>query len=128
MAGQNKLPGGTLRILSTQGSMIRVVGEGFWSEAIVHAYFAELRKFVQERRLDHKKIRIFLDICGAPAQSANIVDQILAGLNEMLAPDDKLAVVVKTVISKLQSERLGKQVGTHRVFTSVADAEAWLND
>jgi len=119
---------GTIVISHGKDGIIRVIGRGFWSEKTVRAYFKEVGRLITQYRSIDTSVRMLIDVADGAVQSSTTTARLNAALSGMQCPGDRIAIVARSTLVKLQSERIGKDLENHRTFRSTAEAEAWLSD
>lgn len=108
------------------GRIIQIEGKGFYVEADVRRHFDTLAIIIARRRQSKRRVIALVDLREAATQSATISKIITDETNRLYSdPTDRVAIVVSTMLLKLQLERVHKQQG-FSIFTSVDDATAFL--
>jgi hypothetical protein len=98
-----------------------------WSEADFKAYSAALLPALDENRRRHKRARLLVDRRHAPVQSQSIHIQIRELMENFLAENDAVALLVSSSLVTLQSQRIALRA-RGCVFRDEESAIAWLKD
>ena len=112
--------------IEDDGSVIRVAGEGFWSEDEIRRHFDELAAIIARRRRLSLPVKALIDLRTATTQSM-AVTKIIAEATERLYsdPSDRVAIIVPTMLLKLQFERV-HQRQAFRICLARDEAERFL--
>jgi hypothetical protein len=116
--------GGELRIAQHDG-LIMIVGIGFWNEGCLDEHFATLRTLIARRRLSTPSVRGLVDLRASAVQRPSMIEGIRENAHSIWQPQDRVAIVVSSSLSKLQMNRLASD-DTYRIFDSVGEALSWL--
>lgn len=106
--------------------IVRCRLKGLWTSDIVDQYERTLKQAVSSARRYAPEVLMLFDSSEAPAQPPAIVERMRAVGEAVRGTNDRLAVVVGSVLTKMQAERSMTVATNERVFRTVADAEAWL--
>ena len=104
--------------------VVRIRGQGFWSQELLDRHFAELRNVIAEARRHSSSLRVIVDLTKAGVQTAEISQSIEAFRNEAYGPEDRVAIVVSSSLVKLQLRRSLTRELT-KFFISLNAAETW---
>jgi hypothetical protein len=105
--------------------IIRVVGRGFWTEDYVDAHFVELGRLVERVRAIGGDILALVDLSEAPVQSPGVVARITAQTGRIYRPADRIAIVVRSSLVKMQIKR-AVALPNLEAFLSLNAALTWL--
>lgn len=117
-------PGGRFTMQLDGTGIIDIVVWGFWSRAEVDTFFVPLTAIHATSRRLHGTVRQMIAL--KAVQSPAVALDYRAAAIAMKQPGDRTAVVVATMLSKLQIARLGQGRAGFRVFTSTDAARNWL--
>ena len=108
------------------GAIIRVIGKGFYTEDGVREHFANLSRVVASRRRAGRQVKALADLRQAATQSATTARMITEATQRLYSdPSDRVAVVVSSVLLKLQLERVHQHQG-FGIFLDMGEAERYL--
>lgn len=116
--------GGRFTMLLDADGVIDVVVWGFWSRGEVAKFFEPLAAIHATSRRRYGAVRQMIVL--KTVQSPIVALDYRAAAIAMKQSGDRTAVVVATMLSKLQIRRLGEGRADFRVFTDVDTARAWL--
>jgi hypothetical protein len=116
----------TLDQVSPSILLYRRTSEAYPDEAALRESFAAL--FVALDRLATSEMGLLLDVRAAQGRNDDAFEAAHAPVRvRMLTAFDAVAMVVGTVVGKLQVTRFLRELGVQgKVFTDLAEAEAWL--
>jgi hypothetical protein len=116
--------GGRFVMRLADDGVIDIHVRGFWSVAERDNFFGPLAVIhaAARSRFPHVLQLVRLE----SLQSPSVGIQFRAAALDMKRPGDRTAVVVATILSKLQIKRLGSDNKGFAVFTSADAARAWL--
>lgn len=108
-----------------KAGIIRVEAHGFWSYAEADAYARDLGRIIAEVRGRLGCVRTLSDRRNVPVLQGEVADR-LGRLNaELYRPEDRVALVVDSSLTRSQLRRQVSHAGTC-VFLSMTTAEEWL--
>ena len=112
--------------IAEDGSVIRITGEGFYVEDDVHKHFARLAAIIARRRRSGARINAFVDLRKAATQSLSVTRIIAEETDRLYSdPSDRVAIIVQTMLLKIQLERVHKHQG-FRIFLTAEEGERFL--
>jgi hypothetical protein len=97
---------------------------GYWDVDDTVAYIEAMKSLVLKCRAFHGGARLLVDRSASQVQSLK-VSEMLRDLNEFLGPNDRLAMIVNSTLTKMQLDRITVH-GNTTALTSHAAALAWL--
>ena len=108
------------------GRVVRIKGIGFFSEDEVRHHFHELARIILERRRSSRQVMAAIDLRAASIQAPSVAKLITESTNRLYSdPRDRVAILVGTMLLKLQFERVHQKQG-FGVFLKEADADRFL--
>ena len=111
--------------IDDDGSVIRITGEGFFTEDEARHHFAALAPIIARRRRLGRRVKALIDLRKAMTQSAKVAAIITEATDRLYAdPSDRVAIVVPTMLLKLQFERVHQKQSFHVCLTS--DEAEWV--
>lgn len=105
--------------------IIRCRSEGFLTVADVHEYGRISADAVTRCRRKFGKVRMMVHSMESTVQSAEVMAAVADSNWEMTDPGDRMAVVVRTMLAKLQAARTFQSDRT-KVFLTEAEALRWI--
>ena len=112
--------------INDDGTTIRIEGKGFYDEAETRAHFDTLARLIANRRRAGRQVKALVDLREAATQAAGTAQLIAGETNRIYcAPSDRVAIVVSSLLLKLQLKRVHRQQGFHITLT-LAEAERFL--
>lgn len=105
--------------------VVNLSGAGLWSLEETLRYQHEIERVLRIARSEGPAVRILADNRCASVQAKEVVDATSAFTKRVLNSCDKLAIVVDTILAKMQMRRSIDKAETE-VFLSLEDALAWL--
>jgi hypothetical protein len=110
-----------------QAGIVRVSVEGFWDVATAERFGADLRRPMNEAKTSGRPVLVLSDARKFVVQPPEVA-AIFARIEEEQGPlRDRLAMVVTSILAKMQGER-AVAGSTARFFATPEEAEAWLLD
>lgn len=106
--------------------MVRCCTKGLLTADILNDYESALQRAVTLARRQSPEILLLFDSSEASVQPPEIIERLSAFGHAIRKPDDRLAVVVGSMLVKMQADRTMKDFAYEQVFRTVADAEVWL--
>jgi hypothetical protein len=104
---------------------IRVMGSGIWREQHAARYFDQQKRIVDQARRQFGSLKVLFDVRNWVVENPESSIQFQNVNRELYHPDDRLAAVVRCENDK-SHPRTALQGKNTEVFTSLSDAEAWL--
>ncbi len=112
--------------INDDGRVIRVTGEGFFAADEARQHFDTLAKIIENYRRTGRPVRALIDLSKAVTQSASVANIITEATERLYCdPLDSVAIVVPTILLKLQFKRVHQRQSFHVCLTS-AEAEQVL--
>lgn len=112
--------------IDDDGSVLRIKGEGFFAEDEVRRHFDALAAIIARRRRAGRRVRALVDLREAATQSKSVAGIIAARTDRLYAdPSDRVAIIVSTMLLKLQFEHVHQHQG-FRICLTVEEAEQFL--
>ncbi|WP_375383348.1 hypothetical protein [uncultured Sphingomonas sp.] len=112
--------------IDDSGSVIRIVGEGFFAEDEVRRHFGTLASIFARRRQSARQVKVVIDLRGAVTQSMSVTRIIAEATNRLYSdPSDRVAIIVSSTLLKLQFERV-HQHQVVRICLTPAEAEHFV--
>lgn len=111
--------------LDNPSHTIRVMGSGIWREQHAALYFEQQKKIVDRARHRFGPLKILFDVRNWVVENPQSALQFQNVNQELYHPDDRLVAVVKSVSDK-EHPRTALRGKNTEVFTSLTDAETWL--
>jgi hypothetical protein len=108
-----------------QVGIVRIVGRGFWTEAMIDSHFGELGRLVERVRGRGDDILALVDLGGAPVQRPGVAARITAHTRRIYRPEDRIAIVVGSSLVKMQIKRAVEGLNLE-AFLSPDAALTWL--
>lgn len=115
----------TIKADREQG-MIRIEIEGFWQPETVDAYQRDLLAAIETLSARASGFVTLCDISRSPIQSQEVVAKLQAFISRSGSRPRKLAYVTNSPLSRMQGKRLADNRPDRAMFTTAAEAEAWL--
>ena len=112
-------------VIEPSADLIRVKMGGFYSEADVAAFTAELTAKMQALRCAPNQHSMFCDVSEMNIQSQEIVGMFSKVVGHPKFRSKLLAFVTGSTLARLQAQRLTSREGVE-FFSDVDDAETWL--
>ena len=110
------------------GPVIRMAGEGFFTEAVLRRHFHAVDLIVAQRRRLGRPIIALVDLRRAATQSIAVGNIVTEECDRIYSdPADRVALIVATMLLKLQCERIHHHAG-FRTFLAAEEAERFLNE
>jgi hypothetical protein len=105
--------------------IIRVIGnERLWLKNDIRAYLVDLEAAIVRCQLRTGAVRILVDLTGSPIQKPEVVGEFRR-VNDIITERDKVALVVRGVLAKMQTSRVSNTANI-RAFMTWQEACAWL--
>ena len=118
---------GALRLSGPDASgVIHVVGSGCWTPDTSDSHARELQVLIDGCRARGLDIRVLCDLRAMAVDCSKLIAHSRKNAARIYRPEDRIAVVVKTSLAKMQLRR-GGSVGNVQMFLSIDAAETWLN-
>ena len=112
--------------IDDDGTMIRVTGGGFFAEDEVHRHFDALAAIIAQRRRLGRRVKALIDLRKAATQSIGVTRIIAEATDRLYSdPSDRVAIIVSTMLLKLQFERVHQHQG-FRICLTPEEAEQFL--
>lgn len=109
------------------GKVIRVEGKGFYAEDELRRHFGALSRLVARRRQSMRPVLAMIDLREAATQSASVAGIMALETNRIYSGStDRVAIIVSSMLLKMQLERVHKQQG-FGIFTSLDEASLFLD-
>lgn len=108
-----------------EGGWIDVGGSGFWTQQDLDGYVASLPAVLTKARRVDGRAALLADISAAAVQTQDVIDRISDFTAEMFTADDRIAVVIPSMIMKMQMRR-GVKGAQMQIFASREEAKNWL--
>lgn len=105
--------------------IIHASAHGFWTLEEVDGYLAHLARFMQYSRSTAGKVQVLVDRRASHVQRAEVALRFAEFNRQHADPNDRVAVVVDSVLFKGQVSRQSSGDGS-RAFLSIVEAEGWL--
>lgn len=100
--------------------------KGLLTAPILDEYERLLGKAATLARRHTPNVLFLFDSSEASPQPPEIVERLRVFGQAVRKPEDRLAVVVTSMLVKMQADRTMKAFAHEQVFKTVAQAEAWL--
>jgi len=107
--------------------IIRITVDGFWDVAMAERFAADLRKSLAEAKASGRPVLVLSDARNFAVQSPDVAAAFARIQEEQGAMRDRMAMVVSSMLGRLQGER-AVAGSTTRFFATPEEAEAWLLD
>ncbi len=105
--------------IDDDGGVIRIKGRGFFTEDEVLVHFDALAQIIARRRSSGRQIKALIDLREAVTQSARLTTIISEATGRLYSdPSDCVAIIVPTMLLKLQFERIHQNRGFRICLTS----------
>ena len=108
-----------------EGGWIDVSGSGFWTQEDMDRYVAALPAMLAKARRAEGRATLLADISDAAVQTQDVIDRISEFTAEMFTAEDKIAIVIPSMIMKMQMRR-GVKGAQLQIFASKDEAKDWL--
>jgi len=100
--------------------------KGLLTVELVEAYKQSLRQAVTSARRQSPQVLMLHDSSEGAVQSRETVDRLRA-IGEMLRqPNDRVGLVVGSMLLKMQADRTIRELPNERTFRSIEEAKDWL--
>lgn len=100
--------------------------KGLLTTQILGEYERALEQAVALARRQSADVLFLFDSSEASPQPPEIVERLRVFGQAIRKPEDRLAVVVTSMLVKMQADRTMKAFAFEQVFRTVAEAKAWL--
>jgi hypothetical protein len=107
-----------------EAGLVEVAMEGLWSRTDAERFCKELNEKLLQVRQVRAKVRLLVDRRGCPVQFPAVMD-ILSANRSQLGPNDRLALVLDSTLSRIQQRRVTSDDNT-QIFDDVGAARRWL--
>lgn len=112
--------------ISDDGCVIRIMGGGFFTQDEARRHFNTLASIIARRRRSGRRVKALIDLSKAVPQSVSVTEIITEATDRLYCdPSDCVAIVVPTMLLKLQFERV-HQHRSFRVCMTSREAEQIL--
>ncbi len=111
--------------IDTAHRAVRITPAGTWTIADVDRFHALQKRINDAARARYGALKIVMDLRGAQVVTAEVSAQMQAGSYKIYGPHDQIAVITSSALLRMQLQR-AFTIGIVRIFTSQAEAEAWL--
>lgn len=98
--------------IDDDGCVIRISGNGFFAEDEARRHFIELAAIIARRRRSGRRVKALIDLRNAMTQSMSVTKIIAEETDRLYSdPSDRVAIIVPTMLLKLQFERIHQHQG-----------------
>lgn len=112
------------------GGIVCISMRGFWSTAVLHEFNIALDALIaqhQRSATNASPLRILVDGREQDVQSQEVIEALRQRASVRAGSGVRVAVVVATMLRKLQAERVSPNAN-RAVFFDESEARAWLRD
>ncbi|WP_022683289.1 hypothetical protein [Sphingobium bisphenolivorans] len=107
--------------------LLRITLAGLWDLPTAHSYLEDLRRQEQRIGLDLDQLSVLIDMREHAIQPREVADLLTDSLKDAGRPGRTTASIVSSSALKvLQIKRISEMIERNELFTTEADALAWL--
>ena len=107
--------------------VVRVVGQGLWSDEVLEEHFAELEQTADRIRESGSRLRLLADLRGSGVQGQETTALIRNKLKRINRAGDKMALITESTLHRMQMAR-EFEFNEMRIFNDESAALAWLRE
>lgn len=105
--------------------LVHVYGRGSWTMRQIDEHFAQLTLLLARQRERAGQVLVLVDLTNADVQPPEVIHRIRQATTQLYCDQDRVAVIVRTSLLKLQMRRAAEARNTE-FFVSRNAALTWL--
>lgn len=106
--------------------LIRIKMGGMLTVEEIRAFSTEQQRVATNMRAASGEFDLLVEAIGTVVQTQEVTDALAALMLNSPVKSGKIAVVREGALTRIQTKRIGQRRSNYEVFSSMADAEAWL--
>ena len=110
-----------------EGAILILERTGFWSPGDADQHFSALAAQLSRQRRRHGRARVLVDLNAVSVQAKEVTKNIQQGAAQAYKAGDRVALVTKSALVRLQLQRITGPAET-MAFETMDAALRWLNE